>query len=44
MTVNLPWKPNTPDLVAAARSVNVLRDARAWQRPSDHVPVLAAFS
>jgi exodeoxyribonuclease-3 len=34
----------TPDLVAAARSVNVLRDARAWQRPSDHVPVLAAFS
>jgi exodeoxyribonuclease-3 len=34
----------TPDLVPQARSVSVLRDARAWERPSDHVPVIAAFS
>jgi exodeoxyribonuclease III len=30
-------------LAGEARSMQVLREARSWQRPSDHVPVLAAF-
>ncbi len=25
------------------KSIEILRDARAWQRPSDHVPVIARF-
>jgi exodeoxyribonuclease-3 len=33
----------TPDLAPLATHMAVLRDARAWTRPSDHVPVMAAF-
>jgi exodeoxyribonuclease-3 len=33
----------TPDLAAEAVRLDVLRDARSWQRPSDHVPVIATF-
>jgi exodeoxyribonuclease-3 len=33
----------TPDLAPLATRMAVLRDARAWTRPSDHVPVMAAF-
>ena len=25
------------------QSIEILRDARAWDRPSDHVPVIARF-
>jgi exodeoxyribonuclease-3 len=32
-----------PDLVGKARRMAVLREARAWARPSDHVPVIAEF-
>ena len=30
-------------LRGAAREMKVLRGARAWQRPSDHVPIVATF-
>ncbi|MCE2574641.1 exodeoxyribonuclease III [Komagataeibacter sp. FNDCR2] len=30
----------TPDLQPALRGLNVLRDARDWDKPSDHVPVI----
>ncbi len=33
----------SPDLAAAAHGSRVLRDVRGWERPSDHVPVLATF-
>jgi exodeoxyribonuclease-3 len=33
----------TPDLVEEARKLSVLREARSWKRPSDHVPVIATF-
>lgn len=33
----------TPDLASEATSLSVLKDARRWERPSDHVPVMAAF-
>ena len=33
----------TPDLAPLASRMDVLRDARAWTRPSDHVPVMVAF-
>ena len=33
----------SPALAGAAKQMTVLRDARGWQRPSDHVPVLASF-
>jgi exodeoxyribonuclease-3 len=33
----------TPDLVDSATSLSVLKAARAWDRPSDHVPVVATF-
>lgn len=29
----------SPDLAATVRSVTVAREARGWERPSDHVPV-----
>ena len=32
------------DLAPALRLVEVLREARGWDRPSDHVPVTARFS
>lgn len=35
---------STPDLAAAAVGVRVLKDARDWPRPSDHVPVVARFA
>jgi exodeoxyribonuclease-3 len=31
------------DLVADLRGIEVLREARGWERPSDHVPVIARF-
>lgn len=33
----------TPDLVGEATSLFVLKAARSWKRPSDHVPVIATF-
>lgn len=33
----------SPDLAASASSMRVLKEARSWDRPSDHVPVLARF-
>ena len=29
----------SPDLAGTVRKVEVLREARAWERPSDHAPV-----
>lgn len=34
---------SSPDLAPALERVEVLRDARGWDRPSDHVPVIAQF-
>jgi len=34
----------SPDIGARAISMSVLKEARSWERPSDHVPVIAAFS
>ncbi len=34
----------TPHLAERLHSVEVVRDARGWQRPSDHVPVIARIS
>ncbi len=31
------------DLAPAAAALRVLKDARGWERPSDHVPVLTTF-
>ncbi|MBV9076487.1 MAG: exodeoxyribonuclease III [Methylobacteriaceae bacterium] len=33
----------SPDLAGAIRRVDVHRDARGWERPSDHVPVTATL-
>ena len=33
----------TPDLGGSVADVAILKDVRGWQRPSDHVPVTAAF-
>lgn len=33
----------TPDILAASHSSRILRDARGWDGPSDHVPVFATF-
>jgi len=33
----------TPDIAAAGHGSRVLRDARGWERPSDHAPVFACF-
>jgi exodeoxyribonuclease-3 len=33
----------TPDISSSAHSSRVLRDARGWEKPSDHAPVLATF-
>lgn len=33
----------TPDISNAAHSSRVLRDARGWDKPSDHAPVFATF-
>ncbi len=34
----------TPALKARAGAVEILRDARGWERPSDHVPVMTTLS
>ncbi|MGQ4274296.1 exodeoxyribonuclease III [Terrihabitans sp. B22-R8] len=33
----------TPDLEPALRNVAIRKEARSWERPSDHVPVIAEF-
>lgn len=33
----------TPDISSAARGSRILRAARGWEQPSDHVPVFATF-
>ncbi|KMW58615.1 Exodeoxyribonuclease III [Candidatus Rhodobacter oscarellae] len=33
----------TPDISNAAHGSRVLRDARGWEKPSDHAPVFASF-
>ncbi len=33
----------SPDLAGAAMDSAILRDARGWEKPSDHAPVLARF-
>jgi exodeoxyribonuclease-3 len=33
----------TPDIAAAAHGSRILRPARGWDQPSDHVPVFATF-
>ncbi|WP_298295117.1 exodeoxyribonuclease III [uncultured Litoreibacter sp.] len=33
----------TPDISNAAHGSRVLRDARGWEKPSDHAPVFATF-
>lgn len=33
----------SPDLAPVCRSVEVLREARGWERPSDHAPVTAVL-
>lgn len=33
----------TPDIAGAAHGSRILRDARGWEGPSDHVPVFATF-
>lgn len=35
---------SSADLAPALRNIEVLREARGWERPSDHVPVTATFS
>lgn len=34
---------STPDLSALAHSSRVLRDARGWEKPSDHAPLFVTF-
>lgn len=33
----------SPNLIANSRGIEILREARGWERPSDHVPVIARF-
>ncbi|MEM8538904.1 MAG: endonuclease/exonuclease/phosphatase family protein, partial [Pseudomonadota bacterium] len=33
----------TPDIANAAHSSRIHRDARGWEKPSDHAPVFATF-
>ncbi len=33
----------TPDIAGSAHSSRVMRDARGWEKPSDHAPVFATF-
>ncbi len=33
----------SPNLAPYLQSIDVLRDARGWEKPSDHVPVIAKF-
>ncbi|MEZ5784131.1 MAG: exodeoxyribonuclease III [Rhizobiaceae bacterium] len=34
---------SSPNLVPSLGRIDILRDARGWERPSDHVPVIAHF-
>ncbi|MXN65114.1 exodeoxyribonuclease III [Stappia sp. GBMRC 2046] len=34
---------STPDLAPLSSDIRVLRDARGWEKPSDHAPVMATF-
>ena len=34
----------SPDMAEGATALDILRDARGWERPSDHVPVIATFA
>ena len=34
---------SSPNLVPGLKDIEILRDARGWDRPSDHVPVIARF-
>ena len=34
---------SSPDLTEKLKSIKILRDARGWNQPSDHVPVMATF-
>jgi exodeoxyribonuclease-3 len=34
---------SSPNLVPRLGRIDILRDARSWDRPSDHVPVVAHF-
>ncbi len=34
---------STPDIAGAAHGSRILRPARGWEQPSDHVPVFASF-
>ncbi|RDC75242.1 exodeoxyribonuclease III [Rhodovulum sp. 12E13] len=33
----------SPDIAGAAHGSRILRDARGWEKPSDHAPVFASF-
>lgn len=35
---------STPGLAPKCRAIEVLKEARGWQQPSDHVPVMASFA
>ena len=35
---------SSPNLADDLAGIEVLREARGWERPSDHVPVIARFS
>ena len=35
---------SSPDMAPVLSKVEVLREARGWERPSDHVPVIAEFA
>jgi len=35
---------SSPDMAPVLGKVEVLREARGWERPSDHVPVIAEFA
>jgi exodeoxyribonuclease-3 len=34
---------SSPNLSPSLQDIEILRDARGWERPSDHVPVIAKF-
>jgi exodeoxyribonuclease III len=33
----------SPTLAPAARGIDIIKETRGWERPSDHVPVIASF-
>ena len=34
---------SSADLSAHLRQIDIVKEARGWERPSDHVPVIATF-